>query len=96
MGGSIGKKDHNRHDHDMRDPDFKRSESEESVKGSIHMKHVKQISIHKSVDKKTKEEIFILCCLFYFYCCLRFSYFGRKTETSKTIHTGTIQLKAYF
>ena len=24
------------------------------------------------------------------------SYYGRKTETSKTIHTGTIQLKAYF
>ncbi|WP_299398409.1 hypothetical protein [uncultured Gelidibacter sp.] len=27
---------------------------------------------------------------------LNFNYFGRKTETSKTIHTGTIQLKAYF
>tara|TARA_R110000868_G_scaffold173572_2_gene409751 strand:- start:1511 stop:4933 length:3423 start_codon:yes stop_codon:yes gene_type:complete len=27
---------------------------------------------------------------------LNFSYFGRKTETSKTIHTGSIQLKAYF
>ncbi len=27
---------------------------------------------------------------------LNLSYFGRKTETSKTIHTGTIQLKAYF
>jgi len=27
---------------------------------------------------------------------LNLTYFGRKTETSKTIHTGTIQLKAYF
>ncbi|GAA4233495.1 hypothetical protein GCM10022291_10600 [Postechiella marina] len=27
---------------------------------------------------------------------LNLSYFGRKTETSKTIHTGNIQLKAYF
>ncbi|WP_298238673.1 hypothetical protein [uncultured Algibacter sp.] len=27
---------------------------------------------------------------------LNISYFGRKTETSKTIHTGSIQLKAYF
>jgi hypothetical protein len=27
---------------------------------------------------------------------LNLSYFGRKTETSKTIHTGTVQLKAYF
>lgn len=27
---------------------------------------------------------------------LNLSYYGRKTETSKTIHTGTIQLKAYF
>ncbi|WP_303318922.1 hypothetical protein Q4Q34_05580 [Flavivirga abyssicola] len=27
---------------------------------------------------------------------LNLSYFGRKTETSKTIHTGAIQLKAYF
>ncbi|WP_346882430.1 hypothetical protein [uncultured Algibacter sp.] len=27
---------------------------------------------------------------------LNLSYFGRKTETSKTIHSGTIQLKAYF
>lgn len=27
---------------------------------------------------------------------LNINYFGRKTETSKTIHTGTIQLKAYF
>ena len=27
---------------------------------------------------------------------LNFSYFGRKTETSKTIHTGSFQLKAYF
>ena len=27
---------------------------------------------------------------------LNFNYFGRKTETSQTIHTGTIQLKAYF
>ena len=27
---------------------------------------------------------------------LNFNYFGRKTESSKTIHTGTIQLKAYF
>ncbi|WP_040280505.1 hypothetical protein [Psychroserpens damuponensis] len=27
---------------------------------------------------------------------LNFNYFGRKTETSKTIHTGTVQLKAYF
>ena len=27
---------------------------------------------------------------------LNLSYFGRKTETSRTIHTGTIQLKAYF
>ncbi len=27
---------------------------------------------------------------------LNFNYFGRKTQTSKTIHTGTVQLKAYF
>lgn len=27
---------------------------------------------------------------------LNLSYFGRKSETSKTIHTGSIQLKAYF
>ncbi len=27
---------------------------------------------------------------------LNLNYFGRKTKTSKTIHTGTIQLKAYF
>ncbi|GAB1856029.1 hypothetical protein MHTCC0001_08640 [Flavobacteriaceae bacterium MHTCC 0001] len=27
---------------------------------------------------------------------LNLSYFGRKTESSKTIHTGNIQLKAYF
>ena len=27
---------------------------------------------------------------------LNITYFGRKTETSKTIHTGTVQLKAYF
>ena len=27
---------------------------------------------------------------------LNLSYFGRKTETSRTIHTGSIQLKAYF
>ncbi len=30
------------------------------------------------------------------YLDLNLNYFGRKTETSKTIHTGTIQLKAYF
>ena len=57
MGGSLGKKDHSRHDHDMRDPDFKRSESEESVKGSIHTKHITHISIHKSVDSNTKNKI---------------------------------------
>jgi len=27
---------------------------------------------------------------------LNLNYFGRKTETSKTIHTGSVQLKAYF
>jgi len=27
---------------------------------------------------------------------LNLNYFGRKTETSRTIHTGTVQLKAYF
>ncbi|MFL1010841.1 hypothetical protein [Flavisericum labens] len=27
---------------------------------------------------------------------LNLSYFGRKTESSKTIHTGSVQLKAYF
>ena len=27
---------------------------------------------------------------------LNINYFGRKSESSKTIHTGTIQLKAYF
>ena len=27
---------------------------------------------------------------------LNLNYFGRKTETSKVIHTGTVQLKAYF
>ena len=30
------------------------------------------------------------------YLDLNLSYFGRNTETSKTIHTGNIQLKAYF
>jgi len=30
------------------------------------------------------------------YLDLNLNYFGRKTETSRTIHTGTIQLKAYF
>lgn len=30
------------------------------------------------------------------YLDLNLNYFGRKTETSKVIHTGTIQLKAYF
>lgn len=30
------------------------------------------------------------------YLDLNINYFGRKTETSKTIHTGTVQLKAYF
>ncbi|HPF95984.1 MAG TPA: hypothetical protein PLZ00_01085, partial [Mangrovimonas sp.] len=27
---------------------------------------------------------------------LNLTYYGRKTETSKTIHTGSVQLKAYF
>ncbi len=27
---------------------------------------------------------------------LNVSYFGRKSETSKTIHTGNVQLKAFF
>jgi hypothetical protein len=27
---------------------------------------------------------------------LNLNYFGRKTKTSNTIHTGTVQLKAYF
>jgi hypothetical protein len=30
------------------------------------------------------------------YLDLNLSYFGRKTESSQTIHTGTVQLKAYF
>jgi hypothetical protein len=30
------------------------------------------------------------------YLDLNLSYFGRKTESSKIIHTGTVQLKAYF
>ena len=30
------------------------------------------------------------------YLDLNLNYFGRKTKSSKTIHTGTIQLKAYF
>ena len=30
------------------------------------------------------------------YLDLNLNYFGRKTETSKMIHTGTVQLKAYF
>ncbi|MFK7833574.1 MAG: hypothetical protein AB8B52_09875 [Winogradskyella sp.] len=30
------------------------------------------------------------------YLDLNLNYFGRKTETSQTIHTGTVQLKAYF
>ena len=30
------------------------------------------------------------------YLDLNLTYFGRKTETSKTIHTGNIQLKAFF
>jgi hypothetical protein len=27
---------------------------------------------------------------------LNLSYFGRKSENSKTIHTGSVQLRAYF
>ena len=27
---------------------------------------------------------------------LNVTYYGRKTESSKTIHTGTVQLRAYF
>ena len=27
---------------------------------------------------------------------LNLNYFGRKSETSRAIHTGTVQLKAYF
>ena len=57
MGGSIGKIDHDRHDDDMRDPDFRRSESEESVKGSIETKHMTHISIHRSVSKSLKKKI---------------------------------------
>jgi hypothetical protein len=30
------------------------------------------------------------------YLDLNLNYFGRKSETSRTIHTGTIQIKAYF
>ena len=30
------------------------------------------------------------------YLDLNLSYFGRKSETSNTIHTGNVQLKAYF
>lgn len=30
------------------------------------------------------------------YLDLNINYFGRKSETSKTIHTGTVQLRAYF
>ena len=30
------------------------------------------------------------------YLDLNLSYFGRKTKTSKAVHTGTVQLKAYF
>ncbi|MBQ0737847.1 hypothetical protein J9332_26325, partial [Aquimarina celericrescens] len=30
------------------------------------------------------------------YLDLNFSYFGRKSESSNTIHTGTVQLRAYF
>ena len=30
------------------------------------------------------------------YLDLNLNYFGRKSETSRTIHTGTVQLKAYF
>jgi hypothetical protein len=30
------------------------------------------------------------------YLDANFSYFGRKSETSSTVHTGTIQLRAYF
>jgi hypothetical protein len=30
------------------------------------------------------------------YLDLNLNYFGRKSDSSKTIHTGTIQLKAYF
>jgi hypothetical protein len=30
------------------------------------------------------------------YLDLNLNYFGRKSDSSKTIHTGTVQLKAYF
>ena len=30
------------------------------------------------------------------YLDLNINYFGRKSEISRTIHTGTVQLKAYF
>jgi hypothetical protein len=51
-GGSIGKSDASRHDDDTRDKEQRRSESEESVKGSISMKHVTHISVHQSVHEK--------------------------------------------
>ena len=30
------------------------------------------------------------------YLDLNLNYFARKSESSRTIHTGTVQLKAYF
>ena len=30
------------------------------------------------------------------YLDANLSYFGRKSETSKTVHTGSVQLRAYF
>jgi len=30
------------------------------------------------------------------YLDVNFSYFGRKSESTSTVHTGTIQLRAYF
>lgn len=44
MGGSVHDK---HHEDDMRDPKQRREEAEESVKGHIPLKHVKELVVHK-------------------------------------------------
>jgi hypothetical protein len=54
MGGSVRDK---HYEDSMRDPRFRRSEAEESVKGPIHLKHVKELIVHKKhYDELTKPE----------------------------------------
>jgi len=49
MGGSVHK-DSERHDNDLRDPELRRSESEESVRGHVPISHVTHVSIHRNVS----------------------------------------------